>query len=223
MPKHRPSPSKAAGRKRQFEKLLETMGMGKVNPYIRYPLTQRLEEIERDYARQVAVSGKQPDRKLVRQYRGTITKLLTLSETIGPDFFANEIEKAGWCRLNPDADERTLNIQMEDYSSKRDDLIPALTARRLDADHWLKTSGNTYKKRDLRKVVVEPFLQLMAEHKITTSRKQRPRKQIFDALFDWLGVEPKFRPSSANIDAIARELEGSVSASKSNAKRRSKN
>jgi hypothetical protein len=215
MPKHRPSPSKAAGRKRQFEKLLETMGMGKVNPYIRYPLTQRLEEIERDYARQVAVSGKQPDRKLVNRYRATITKLLRLSETIGPDFFANEIEKAGWSRLNPDADDSTLNMLMEEHEHERPDFDAKLTARGLDVDHWLKTSGETYKKRDVRKLVVEPFLQLMAKYEITTSRKQRPRKQIFDALFDWLGIEKKFRPSSANIDAITREFEGSVSASES--------
>jgi hypothetical protein len=35
---------------------------------------------------------------------------------------------------------------------------------------------------------------------------------MFDALFDWLGIERKFRPSPANINTIARELEGSASA-----------
>jgi hypothetical protein len=73
------------------------------------------------------------------------------------------------------------------------------------------------------KLAVEPFLRLMAESKITTSRKQLPRKRMFDALFDWLGIERKFRPSDAAINAIARGLKGSGSASKSNAKRRTKN
>jgi hypothetical protein len=90
MTKHRRSPSKAEGRKQQFEKLLETMGMGEANPFILYPLTESLKEIERYYARQVAVSGKQPDRKLVHRYRAAIRKLLTLSQTIGPDFFATK-------------------------------------------------------------------------------------------------------------------------------------
>jgi hypothetical protein len=208
MTKHRLRPSKPENRERQFEKLLAAMGMGETaDPFARYPLMQELEQIERVYARQVVASAKQTDRKLVQRYRAGITNLLEISGDIGPDFFANEIEKAGLSRHNPEADDMTLHRLMEEHGSKRDDLIPVLTARGLDVDHWLKTSVDTYKKRDLRKVVVEPFLQLMAKHEITTSRKQRPRKQIFDALFGWLGVERKFRPSSANIDAIARELE----------------
>jgi hypothetical protein len=100
---------------------------------------------------------------------------------------------------------------MSEHGHKRNDLVAELTEHRLDIDHWLKTSGDVYKKRDVRKLVVEPFLQLIAEHGITTSRKQLPRKRIFEALFDWLGVERSFRPSSVNIDAIARKLEASVS------------
>jgi hypothetical protein len=227
MTKHRPRPSKVEDRKQKFEKLLETMGMGEAEdpfiPFSRYGLTQRLEEIERAYARWVAASGKQPSRKLVQRYRAGIMNLLELSGHIGPDFFANEIERAGWSRLNPDADDSTLYMLMEEHSDKRDDVVAPLTARGLDVDHWLKTSGDTYKKRDVRKLVVEPVLRLMAEYEITTSRKERPRKQIFDALFDWLGVEQKFRPSSANIDAIARELEGGASSSNSNANLRTKN
>jgi hypothetical protein len=213
MPKHRPPPSKVEDREQHYEKLLAAMGFGdSADPFIgfsRYGLTQDLEPIERAYA--VAASGKQPSRKLVQRYRAGITNLLELSDHIGPDFFANEIEKAGWSRLNPDADDSTLYMLMEEHSDKRDNVVAALTARGLDVDQWLKTSGDTYKKRDLRKVVVEPFLQLMAKHEITTSRKERPRKRIFDALFDWLGVEQKFRPSSANIDAIARKLEAGAS------------
>lgn len=55
----------------------------------------------------------------------------------------------------------------------------------------------------MRELVVEPVLRLMFEHGITTSRKQRPRKRIFDTLFDWLGIK-KLRPTSANI---ARDLQ----------------
>src|SRR4029453_2037888 len=103
------------------------------------------------------------------------------------------------------------------------DVVAVLTTHRLNINHWRTISGDTYRKRDLRKLVVEPFLQLMAKHGITTSSKQRPRKRIFDALFDWLGIERTFRPTSVNINTIARELEGSTNASKSNAKRRTKN
>lgn len=73
----------------------------------------------------------------------------------------------------------------------------------------------------MRKLVVEPFLRLMAKHEIITSRKQRPRKKIFDALFDWLEIEPRYRPTSANIDKLARDFQ-KVSGSTPKAKRRTK-
>jgi len=189
MTKHRLSPSKAEGREQQFEKLLAAMGIGDAaDPFDRHALTQKLEQIERDYARGVAVSAKQPDRKLVHRYRKAITKVLTLSKTIGPDFFGHEIEKAGWFRHNPDADDSTLGDLMDEHGHRRTNVDAVLTEHRLDIDHWLKTSGDVYRKRDVTKLVVEPFLQLIAHHEITTSRKQLPRKRMFDALFDWLGV-----------------------------------
>ena len=188
------------------------MGMGETaDPFGRYSLIQNLEKIESGYARRVVASAKQPRRKLVRQYRAAIAKALGLFNEIGPDFFANEIEEAVFSRDNPDADDSTLHDLIADYGHKRIDFDAGLTDHLWDVDHWLSTSAENYKKRDVRKLVVEPFLKLMAKHEITTSRKQRPRKQIFDALFDWLGVEQKFRPSSANIDAIARELDAGAS------------
>jgi hypothetical protein len=217
MTKHRPSPSKAEDRKLQFEKLLAATGMEAA--FSRFGFTQHLEAIERGYA--VAVSGKQPNRKLVRRYRAAIAKLLTLSEAIGPDFFSSEIEKAGWSRSNPDADFSMLQTLIAEHGHTRD-VVAVLTEQGLDIDHWLKTSGDVYKKREVRKLVVEPFLQLMAQRKINTSRKERPRKRIFDALFDWIGVEQKFRPSRASIDAIARELDARAS-SDSDATQRTEN
>jgi hypothetical protein len=196
------------------------------NHFIRFALTGSLEQIEREYARRVAQLSKQPKRKLVLRYRAAVTKLLSHAKKVGPDFLA-EIEEAGWSRQNPDADVGHLHTVftewITEHGEKRLDLIAVLTGHELNIDHWLKTSGDTYRKRDVRKLVVEPFLRLMAEYKITTSRKQLPRKRIFDELFDWLGVERKFRPSDASINAIARGLEGSASSSESNAKRRTEN
>lgn len=214
MVKHRSSPSKVEHPEKQFEELLAAMGFGEAaNPFSRAALIQGLRDIERNYKRQVALSDKQPKRRQVHQYRAAITKLLTLSETIGPDFLANEIEKARFSRQNPDVDEMTLQLLLEEHGRKRDDVIDVLTERALNLDHWLKTSGDSYKKRDVRKLVVELFLRLLAEYKITTSRKQLPRKRIFDALFDWIGIERKFRPTSANINEIARELQANASSS----------
>ncbi|SDJ58491.1 hypothetical protein SAMN05216338_105536 [Bradyrhizobium sp. Rc2d] len=212
MTKHRPSPSKAGRRQQQLEKLLEAIAIGDsadhLDHFDRYATTRNLEEIEHYYARQVAVSS-QPDRKLVRRYRDTIIKLLSLSDKIGPEFFAGEIEKAGWSRRNPHADEMTLHMLMEEHSDKRDNVVTVLTERRLDIDHWLKTSGDTYRKRVVTKLAVEPFLQLLIERGAISSSKKLPRLQVtqmVEALFDWLGVEQAFRLTPVAIATIARRL-----------------
>ena len=224
MIKHRPRPSKASGSQLQFEKLLEAMGFGQsadpLDHFTRFGLTQKLEEIKRYFARYVSVSA-QPDRKLVKRYRATLEKLLTLSEEIGPDFLANEIEKAGWARHNPDADEMTLNMLVEEHSDRRN-MVTRLTSHGEDIDHWLNTSGDDYRKRAVRKLVVEPFLRLLMEHGITTSRKKLPRTRMFEAMFEWVGVESRFRLSNAAINKIARELT-SASSSESNALQRTEN
>jgi hypothetical protein len=197
----KPSPDDAESREQQLDQLLTAMGAS--DPFSRYGLEPDLKQIE---ARWLAAQGKKQDRKRVRQYRAAITKALALSNMIGPDFFANEIEMAGWSRLNPDKDDRTLQTLMADHDHERDEVVAVLTAHGLDIDHWLKTSGDVYRKRAVRKLVVEPFLKLMVGREIETSRKQ-----VFDALFDWIGVEKKLRPSSASINSIARELDARAS------------
>ena len=209
----KPSPSKAESREQQLDQLFVAMDAN--DPFSRYGLEPALEQIK---ARWVAAPGKKPGRKLVRQYRAAITKALAHSSKIGPDFFANEIEKAGWSRYNPDADDRTLHDLMDQHGHDRPDVDAGLTERGLNIDHWLKTSGEVYRKRDVRKLIVEPFLELMVGRKPETSRKR-----VFDALFDWIGVEKKFRPTNASINAIARELDARASSSEANAKRRTKN
>jgi hypothetical protein len=226
MTKHRPPPSKTAGPEQGLDRLVAALGIAEDNPFLRVGLAGQLEQIEREYARRVAQLSKQPNRKLVRQYRAAVTKLLSLAKKVGPGFLA-EIEEAGWSRQNPNADVGLLHMVMTDWMTEHGekplDMIAVLTAHGLNIDHWLKTTAEAYKKRDVRKLVVEPFLQLIAEQKITTSRKQLPRKRMFDALFDWIGVEKRFRLSDAGINAIARDLEARASASESNAKRRTEN
>lgn len=195
------------------------MGIDESDHFLRFGLTQEeLDRIGRN-ARQIAIPGTQPDRRTkVKQYRAAITRVLALSETLGSDFFAHEIARASLSRLNPDKDASTLDRLVDLHRDDREDVVDVLTSRVRDIDHWL---GDDYRKRDVREMVVEPFLRLMVEHGITTSRKQRPRKKIFAALFDWLEIEPKYRPTSANIDKIARDLE-KASGSTPKAKRRTK-
>jgi len=224
MTKHRPPPSKVEDREQHFERLLAAMGVNNdTDPFARVAIEGKLEQIESEYARRVAQLRKQPNRKLVRRYRAAVTKLLSLSKTVGPDFLT-EIEEAGWSRHNPNADVGTLYMVMTEAIAEHGhkwDLIAVLTAHGLDIDHWLRSSGDTYRKRVVRQLAVEPFLRLLAESKITTSRKL-PRTRMVGALLDYLGVEQKFRLTDAAVNAIARDLTGTRS-SRAIAKQQTKN
>jgi hypothetical protein len=203
MTKHRPPPRKPEGCEQQFEKLLAAMEAN--DPFSRYGLKPALEQIK---ARWAAAPDRKPGPKLVRQYRNAITKVLALSNKIGPDFLANDIEKAGWSRHNPDADDRRLQDMMDMHGHERTDVDAVLTEHGLNIDHWFRTGGEEYRKRDVTKLVVEPFLQLMVGRETKTSRKD-----LFEALFDWIGIEARDRPSNANINAIARDKDAPDSSS----------
>ncbi|WP_439369676.1 hypothetical protein [Bradyrhizobium sp. DASA03120] len=211
MTKHRPPRSKAGPQQQHLEKLLEAMGIGDsadhLDHFDRYATTRNLEEIERHYSRQLAMSP--PDRKLVKQYREAITKVLNLSNKIGPEFFTGEIEKAGWARRNPHADDMTLLMLVEEHGDKRDEVVTVLTERRRDVDHWLKVGSATYRKRVVTKLAVEPFVRLLIERGTISSSTPLPRSQLahlVEALFDWLGVEQSYRLTPAAIAAIAKRL-----------------
>jgi ferritin-like metal-binding protein YciE len=204
--KQTPVRTEVDDREQRFEKLLVAMGLANADPWTRHAVTQRLEEIANNFARHLAALPEQPGRRVVEQYRSAIAKLLALSNEIGPEFFSYEVAKAGWSRQNPHADDETLNWLVAE-TGKEDEVVKALTQRELDVAHWLNSSGESYRKRDLSKLVIAPLLQLMSDQSITTDRKLLPRKHIFDAMFDWLGVEPRDRVTSANIGRIARDLD----------------
>ncbi len=64
----------------------------------------------------------------------------------------------------------------------------------------------SYRKRDIRKLVVEPFILFLKKNRIAPSSRKLPLNHMTKALFDWLEIEPGSppRPADAGINAIAR-------------------
>ncbi|MBR0792164.1 hypothetical protein JQ631_24025 [Bradyrhizobium manausense] len=213
MIKDRPAKSEEEVRDEQFARLLSTMNAA--DPFDRYGLEPALKQIE---ARWAAAQRKKPDRKLVHQYRAAIAKVLALSKKIGPDFFDNEIEKARWARLNPDADDGKLHDLMDQHGRTGAEVDRALAARGEDIDHWFKITLEDYRKRDVRTEIVEPFLKLMVGREI-----EADRKELFGTLFDWIGLEKRFRPTDASINNIARKIAARAGSSDQGATQRSEN
>jgi len=63
-------------------------------------------------------------------------------------------------------------------------------------------SGRGYRKTPLRKLVIERFLLLLAVGEVWKTAE--PLTRVMAALFDWLGVEPKYRPTNAGMRTIVR-------------------
>jgi hypothetical protein len=62
-----------------------------------------------------------------------------------------------------------------------------------------------YRKGAIRKLAIEPFLVLLQNEDVVASR-ERPLNHMVKALLDFLGVDPKRRPTDPGIRAIAREI-----------------
>jgi hypothetical protein len=69
-------------------------------------------------------------------------------------------------------------------------------------------SGDDYRKREVRKQAVEPFLRFLERRGVVPSRKL-PRTRMMRALFDWLEIEQTLRPTEAGVRTIARDLKRS--------------
>jgi hypothetical protein len=108
-------------------------------------------------------------------------------------------------RANPGLDKH--NLRAGDYEedlqgTERIDHDAIEADEDLDIE-FLIASQRDYRKRELRKLVIEPFLIFLERNGIVPSRKL-PRTKMMTALYDWLGVEQKNRPNA--VDTIAREL-----------------
>ena len=73
-----------------------------------------------------------------------------------------------------------------------------------DIAYFLDSKGD-YRKRELRSLVIEPFLRFLERHGVTPSRTL-PLTGMMRALFDWLEIEEKLRPTDTGIRTIARDM-----------------
>ena len=109
---------------------------------------------------------------------------------------------AGWLRSNPNADEGELRAAVEDSEN----IDPAEFEANEDQDiAFFIDSAGGYRKREVRKQAVEPFLRFLKKHDLVPSRKL-PLNRMMGALFDWLDIERKLRPADTGIRTIARDL-----------------
>jgi len=144
---------------------------------------------------------------VLEQFRANTAKRLELRKRFRPVY--DDIVMAGYLRENPGADEGQLRAALQDRQDSTERIDPAQFEASEDQDiaAFIDSAGD-YRKRQVRKQVVEPFLRFLEKHGVVPSRKL-PRTRMMRALFDWLEIEQKLRPTEAGVRTIALELKPS--------------
>lgn len=184
-----------------LDKLLAAISKGDSDSFERHFLVEDLQKIEGAYSERRGQPTSGSHHKLLRKFRANTAKRRELRRQLRP--IHDDIVLAGYLRANPGADEGELRAALQDSTENID---PAETDAIEDQDiAFLIDSGGDFRKREVRKQVVEPFLRFLEKRGVVPSRKL-PRTGMMRALFDWLGIEQKLRPTDAGIRTIARDL-----------------
>jgi hypothetical protein len=184
--------------------LLAAIGMADANPYQTMPLEMALREIERAWLARRELPNVGPYREELRRFRAITAKRRELRKQFGP-VVREAIELAGFLRGNPNVDESTLRALMPDRVVN---INPAEVEEEEDRniEFVIERTGD-YRKRQVRKLVVEPFLLLLEKYRVVPDPKLLPRNRMMQALFAWLDIRPTtLRPTDSGIRTIAREL-----------------
>ena len=182
--------------------LLAAIGMAHANPYQTMSLEMTLREIESAWFARRQVPNVGPYRKELRRFRAITAKRRELRKQFGP-VVREAIALAGWIRANPNVDESTLRALMPDSEI----IDPAEIEEEEDRNiEFVIDRTGDYRKRQVRKLVVEPFLLLLEEFRVVPHSKLLPRNRMMQALFDWLGIKPTLCPTDSGIRTIARDL-----------------
>jgi hypothetical protein len=181
------------------------MGKADATGFELYPLKMALEEIKADWLARRKLPNVASARKLLRRYRATNAKRRELRKQFAPAV-REAIAMAGWLRANPNADEKHLRGLVEERDSTMD-LDLAEVEEQEDRDiEFVINRADDYRKRQVRKLAVEPFLLLLEEYGVVPHPKQLPLNRMMHAFLDWVGIEQRRRPTDAGIRTIARDL-----------------
>jgi hypothetical protein len=201
MAKSRKSPGRSD---ELLNKLLAAIGKGDSDSFERHVLIGGLQEIEALYSERRGRPTPASYTTVLEQFRANTAKRLELRKLFRPVY--DDIVMVGYLRENPGADEGQLRAALQDRQDSTERIDPAQFEASEDQDiAAFIDSGDDYRKRQVRKQVVEPFLRFLEKHEVVPSRKL-PRTSMMRALFDWLAIERTLRPTDAGIRTIARDL-----------------
>jgi len=182
--------------------LLAAMGLADADNFRTLGLETAIYEIECAWLSRHEVPNVGPYRKLLRKFRANTARRLELRKQF-PPVVREAIEMAGGIRANPNVHVRIVRAVVQNNRG----------GDRAKAEEWEDQNikfvidrADDYRKRQVTKLLVEPFLSLLDEFHVVPHPKRLPLIRMMRAFFDLLGVDDKLRPSDVSIRTIAREL-----------------
>jgi hypothetical protein len=200
-----------------LDRLFAAIGKADSSHFERFPLEFELSEIRSACSKldELPIAGG-THRELLKKFRANKAKRRKLRDQLRP--VRDAIVLAGWLRQNPGADEAVLRATMQDDTGRVD---PAAIEDEEDQDiAFLIDQSADYRKRQVRKLAVEPFLRWLEKQGVVPHPKRLPRTRMMRTFFDWLGVDARLRHSDSGVRTIAWELKAQTPIKRRRRKRR---
>jgi hypothetical protein len=155
--------------------------------------------------------------KLLRRFRANTAKRRGLRKELKP--IRDEIVLAGFLRSSPGADESLLRGLLEDRENAETVDFAELEESEDQDIAFLLDRNSDYKKRQVRRLAIEPFLCFLEKQNIKPSRRY-PLNRMVAAWLDWLNVEKRLRPTDTGVRTIVADMKAHRSKAGSKAHRR---
>lgn len=188
-----------------LNRVLAAIGKDRSGMWELSPARVYLEEIKIAYLRRRAPLTSEA-RKQLGKYRALTAKRFELRRRFKLPY--DDIVIVGLQRIKPDTVEGELRNRLTDLDDAEVIGLAKIEANERFEDRIIASllrSKDGYRKREVRTLVVEPFLQFLEQYKVVPSR-ELPLNRMMRTVFDWLGIPTRLRPTDAGIRTIFRDF-----------------
>jgi len=194
-----------------LQQLLFVMGKGDASAAERAEIARNLRIMKGIYEQRIRrIRIVESGREKIDPKRETLQKLLAkkaevrdLRNQLGDRKY--DIDLAGLPRmLEAKLPMEEMTEQLKLVTSRTLEKLEEIEA--LDIEYLLDSDAANYKKPMLRRLLIEPFLFYLHCAGVVPHPHKLPLSRMMEAMFDWVGIDRKHRPTNAGIRTIARDV-----------------
>ena len=194
-----------------LENLLSAIGKADVGAAERAKLARELRLLKALYEQQIRrITTVESGRQTIDHKRELLQKLLAkkaevrdLRNQLGDR--GEDIRTAGTLRMNKaNLPREEFMEQLRHANSRTLEKLEEIEA--LNIKYLLDSDAAKYKKPMLRRLLIEPFLFYLHFAGVVPHPRKLPLSRIMEALFDWVDIDRKRRPTNTGVRTIARDV-----------------